>query len=57
MINQDCKNELCIYQNKDLCTLNYISINEYGICDSYISPNIPTELLQKYKNDSIQIHK
>ncbi len=46
----DCFNDLCVYWKGNKCILSEISINEMGICDEYISINIPNAALKKYRN-------
>lgn len=46
-----CENEYCIYQKNRKCTLDAISINEFGNCSECIIPNIPSKILEKIKKD------
>lgn len=36
-----CENEYCIYQKNRKCTLDTISVDEFGKCSECIIPNIP----------------
>ena len=44
-----CENSFCIYQSKDVCTIETISINSVGMCVECIYPNIDEHILQKAK--------
>ena len=44
-----CMNDLCVYCNDNMCMLDNISINEFGICSEYISVHIPKEEFEKYR--------
>lgn len=46
-----CENEYCIYQKNRKCTLDDISINEFGNCSECIIQNIPSKILEKIKKD------
>lgn len=45
----NCNNDLCIYWKEDICILDSISINEIGLCNEYISVDIPSNELDKYR--------
>lgn len=55
----NCENNFCIYQNKDKCILDEISIDSSGMCTECIYPNIDEKilnqaklkLLKKYENE------
>ena len=47
--NMDCNNDLCIYWKADTCTLDSISINEIGLCNEYISVDIPSDAMEEYR--------
>ncbi len=50
-----CENEYCIYQKNRKCTLDAISINEFGNCSECIIPNIPSKILEKIKKERLEI--
>lgn len=50
-----CENEYCIYQKNRKCTLDTISINEFGNCSECIIPNIPSKILDKIKKERLEI--
>lgn len=45
----DCYNDLCVFWKADTCTLDEISVNELGMCNEYISVDIPSDKLEKYR--------
>ena len=47
--NIDCKNKYCIYEKKDKCCLENISLNFSGICDNCIYVYIDDKKLPKLK--------
>ena len=49
-----CQNKFCIYQSKDKCILNNISIDESGMCTECIYPNIDTNILEQAKNELLK---
>lgn len=40
----------CVYQEDDRCTLDNIRINQYGMCNDALIINIPSQILNEYKN-------
>ena len=44
-----CNNDLCVYWKEDACILDSISINEIGLCNEYISVDIPSDKLEEYR--------
>ena len=50
----ECNNDLCVYRKEDTCILDSISINEIGLCNEYISINIPSDKMEKYREDHLQ---
>ncbi len=54
-LNLTCTFDLCIYQEDGKCTLNEISINNYGMCDEAIVITLPEDelsrLKQKHRSD------
>ena len=49
-----CDNDLCVYWKEDICILDKISINEIGLCNEYISVDIPSDKMGKYREDHLQ---
>lgn len=49
----DCNNDLCIYWKEDTCILDSISINEIGLCNEYISVDIPSDEMEKYRKNHL----
>lgn len=45
----NCENFFCVYQEKDKCILDEISIDDIGLCCSCMYTNIPEKDLEKYK--------
>ena len=48
-----CEFELCIYNDKKKCGLKTIELNDLGLCDSCILPNMRKKDLDKYKKESL----
>ena len=44
-----CENELCIYQNKGKCELDYIELDTYGNCRECICIEVDENLSVKLK--------
>ena len=44
-----CSNDLCVYWKEDTCILDSISINEIGLCNEYISVDIPSDAMEEYR--------
>ena len=49
----NCENNFCIYCDSDICKLESISINGWGMCDDCIMVSIEEETLQKHKKKQI----
>ena len=47
-----CENNFCIYESKGRCLLTDISINEMGICNECIYPDIGDNLLEIKKQET-----
>ena len=54
VIRMICENEYCIHQKNRKCTLDTISVDEFGKCSECIIPNIPYNLLEKAKKKTLQ---
>ena len=50
----DCNNDLCIYWKEDTCILDSISINEIGLCNEYISVDIPSDKMEEYREKHLK---
>ena len=50
----DCYNDLCVYWKENTCILDNISINEIGLCNEYISVNIPSDEMEKHREEHLQ---
>ena len=50
----ECYNDLCVYWKKDICILDSISINEIGLCNEYISVDIPSDKIEEYREKHLQ---
>ena len=50
----ECNAELCVYNKGYVCKLPEITINEYGMCDEFIMPDIPGNILEKSKRQTIE---
>ena len=50
----ECYNNLCVYWKQDTCILDSISINEIGLCNEYISVDIPSDKMEEYRKDHLQ---
>lgn len=50
----ECYNDLCVYWKKDICILDSISINEIGLCNEYISVDIPSDKMEEYREKHLQ---
>ena len=46
-----CEHIFCIYQSDGECTADEIGIDETGMCDSCIYPNLEEAVLKKAKTD------
>lgn len=44
-----CEFKFCIYNENNKCTLDEISVNFYGVCDSALYVEIDEETLEKSK--------
>ena len=44
-----CYASLCVYNEDEECRLGEITINELGMCDDYIMPEIPKDVLESCK--------
>jgi hypothetical protein len=44
-----CEFDFCIYNESGKCDLEEININAYGMCEECMLPNIPENILNKYK--------
>ena len=47
----ECRNELCIYQQKWKCLLDEITVNEAGDCESCIMVSLPERMLARRKKE------
>ena len=45
----NCENNFCIYQSKNKCTLNEVSIDSLGMCTECIYPDIDEKILRQAK--------
>ena len=45
----NCENYFCIYQSKNKCTLNEVSIDSLGMCTKCIYPDIDEKTLHQAK--------
>ena len=45
----NCENTFCIYQAYGSCTLEIISINNLGMCEECIYPEIEKDVLEQAK--------
>ena len=50
----ECYNDLCVYWKKDICILDSISINEIGLCNEYISVDIPSDKMEEYREKHLK---
>lgn len=50
----NCQNNFCIYQSKDRCTLDCISIDALGMCTECIYPNIDKNILNQAKEQLLK---
>lgn len=48
-----CDFEYCIYNENNICKLNEIQINSYGICEECVLISIPKTNLNIYKKRTI----
>ncbi len=44
-----CKNAFCLHQKDGECTINTISVNEYGMCNCYEMALVSDQLLLRIK--------
>lgn len=49
-----CENFLCVYNDKNKCTLKNISLDITGTCRECIYPEIPREILDKLKKTTLE---
>ena len=49
-----CYASLCVYNEDEECRLGEITINELGMCDDYIIPEIPKDVLESCKKDAME---
>ena len=49
----ECYNDLCVFWKENTCTLDEISVNELGMCNEYISVDIPSDDLEKYRKEHL----
>ena len=47
----ECRNELCIYQQRGKCLLDEITVNEAGDCESCIMVSLPEKTLARRKKE------
>lgn len=45
----NCENSFCIYQKGGECLLDEISLDNSGMCEDCIRPNIPEQILENEK--------
>ena len=50
----ECRYEFCLYNQKNECTLQKISINEAGLCEDCIAVSLDTEMLAEQKNQQLK---
>ncbi len=50
-----CENSYCIYWRHGVCTLDEVKLGTLGQCDSCILVDIDEEVVERKRNESIQI--
>ena len=50
----ECRYEFCLYNEKDTCTLEKISINEAGLCEACILVSLEKEGLEEEKRKQLK---
>ena len=50
----ECRYEFCLYNQKNECTLQKISINEAGMCEDCIAVSLDAEMLSKEKQKQLE---
>ena len=53
----NCEDNLCIYQENGVCTLDKIAINNLGMCTECTHPNIDPLILAQEKKQLLQKYR
>ena len=49
-----CEFNYCVYNREQICILNEIKINSFGICEPCEMIDIPNNIIEKHKNKRLK---
>ena len=52
-----CENQFCIYYENGMCALDYVSLDDSGICEQVLSVDIEEEVLYSQRKKLLEKFK